>query len=448
LVGAARQDLTQGPVAAHLRRQATPFALGLVAIFSFEAVDLFFISRLGDDALAAISFCFPVIWLVYGIGIGFEAAAASCVSRAVGRKDDLGANRLTTDTALLAGGVALGITLIGLGSIEPVFTLLGATPKLMPLIMEYMRTWYWVAPLDVVLWCSLSSMRARGNTLLESKIITAAAVLNMALDPIFIFGLFGFPRLEMQGAALATLVATGIMLVFTFLYLHFRLKVYASLKAPMSDIVASWKHMLHIGIPAIATNAIIPVSSGIVVSMIAVFGPDAVAGFGVAMRLEPIFLIPFYALSAVSSPFFGQNFGAGHFDRLLQARRAVTRFCLVFGLSLAALLWLLARPLTGLFTDTPEILAIAVLYLHIVPISYGAYGLVMSVNASFNGMGRPLPGVVISASRVILLFLPLALLGRWLFGLPGLFGASAISNLLLGIAGFLWLGRVVRSQAG
>ena len=76
------QDLTRGPVAAHLRRQGTPFALGLVAIFSFEAVDLFFISRLGDAPLAAISFCFPVIWLIYGIGIGFEAAAASCVSRA------------------------------------------------------------------------------------------------------------------------------------------------------------------------------------------------------------------------------------------------------------------------------------------------------------------------------------------------------------------------------
>jgi Na+-driven multidrug efflux pump len=289
-------------------------------------------------------------------------------------------------------------------------------------------------------------MRARGNTLLESKIITAAALLNMALDPIFIFGLFGFPRLEMQGAALATLVATGIMLAFTLLYLHYRLRVYASLRAPLAEILASWKHMLHIGIPAIATNAIIPVSSGIVVSMIAVFGPDAVAGYGVAMRLEPIFLIPFYALSAVSSPFFGQNFGAGHFDRLLRARQAVSRFCIAFGLSLAGLLWLLARPLAGLFSDTPEILSIAVLYLHVVPISYGAYGLVMSVNASLNGMGKPLPGVVISVCRVIVLFLPLALIGRWLFGLPGLFAASTASNLLLGLAGFLWLGRTIRAH--
>ena len=85
---AARQDLTHGPVAAHLWRQGTPFALGLVAIFSFEAADLFFISKLGDAPLAAVSFTMPVIWLIYGIGIGFEAGAAACVSRAVGRRDD------------------------------------------------------------------------------------------------------------------------------------------------------------------------------------------------------------------------------------------------------------------------------------------------------------------------------------------------------------------------
>ena len=109
-----KQDLTSGPVAAHLRRQGAPFALGLVAIFSFDAIDLFFISKLGDAPLAAISFTFPLIWLVYGIGIGFEAAAASCVSRAVGRNDEGQARRLTTDTVVLAALVALGLCIAGL----------------------------------------------------------------------------------------------------------------------------------------------------------------------------------------------------------------------------------------------------------------------------------------------------------------------------------------------
>ena len=438
-----KQDLTTGPVAAHLRRQGTPFALGLVAIFSFEAADLFFISRLGDAPLAAVSFTMPLIWLIYGIGIGFEAGAASCVSRAVGRRNQDQARRLTTDTMVLATAVALLLTAAGLATIKPVFSALGATAELMPLISRYMETWYWVAPLDMALWTSLASIRARGNTLLESKVITVAALLNLALDPILIFGLFGFPRLEVQGAALATLLSTGTMLLFTLLYLGLKLKVYANPFAPLKTIFDSWRHMLHIGIPAMITNAIIPVSSAIVVAMIAGYGVDAVAGFGIAMRIEPMFLIPFYALSAVSSPFFGQNYGSDQYDRLLEARRVITRFCLGFGLTLAIVLILVAKPLTGLFSKSESIQMVAVHYLWIVTLSYGAYGLVMSVNASFNGMGKPLPGVAISACRVIVVFLPLALLGRHLLGLPGLFVATLISNLLMGAVAFAWLGHQI-----
>lgn len=439
-------NLTTGPVAGHLRRQAAPMALGLVAIFSFEAVDLFFISRLGDAPLAAVSFTFPVIWLLIGIGIGFEAGASSCVARAVGRQDQGLARRLTTDTAILATIVAFILCVIGLFTIRPVFSLLGATEELMPLIEDYMGIWYWLEPAETAMWVCLAAVRARGNALLEGKIITTAALLNAALDPIFIFGLFGFPRLEIQGAALASLVANLVMLSYTLFHLHYRLNVFANPIAPLKEILDSWRHMLTIGIPAMVTNAIIPVSNGIVVAMIAAYGVDSVAGFGIAMRIEPMALIPFYALSAVSSPFAGQNFAAGEYQRLFEARRAITWFCLGFGALLILIFVFLAETVAGLFSDTEAIQQIAVRYLWIVSVSYAAYGLVMSVCASFNGIGMPFPGVVISASRVIFIFLPLAFIGRWLFDLQGLFIAAAVANVMAGIWGYLWLGRRITTQ--
>lgn len=435
-----RHDLTEGPVGANLRRQAVPFGFALLAIFSFDAVDLFFISQLGDVPLAAVSFTFPVIWLTYGIGIGFEAGVASCVSRAVGRKDEEKARRLVTDTALLGAAVFLALAIAGLNNIDRLFALLGATPKVIPLITEYMSVWFWVAPIDAVLWISLASVRARGNSLLESKFIIAAGMLNLMLDPLLIFGLLGFPRLEVRGAALASLISTSTILILALSHLIGRLKIFARPLASLSTIVASWKHVLTIGIPAMITNAIIPLSGGIVVAMIAKFGVDAVAGFGIAMRMEPITLIPFYALSAVTSPFFGQNSGACRFDRLREARRLLTRFCFALGLLLAICLDLLAHPIAGLYSDSPEIKAVTVHYLWIVSISYGAYGLVMSINAAFNGMGHPLPGVVISSCRVLVLFLPLALLGKAVLGLEGLFAAACLSNITLGVLGWLWLG--------
>jgi putative MATE family efflux protein len=440
-------DLTRGPVAAHLRRQGVPFALGLVAIFSFEAVDLFFIGQLGDAPLAAIGFTLPVIWLLYGIGIGFEAGAASCVSRAVGKNQQARARRLTTDTAVLAGISAILLCLIGLATIEPVFKMLGAPDDLMPQIRAYMEVWYWVEPVDAAMWTCLASIRARGNAKLESKIIATAALLNLILDPLFIFGWLGFPRLGLQGAAVATLISASVMFIYTIWHLHHRLQVFAKIIAPIREILDSWKFMLAIGIPAMITNAIIPVSSGIVVAMVATYGIDAVAGYGIAMRLEPIALIPFYALSGVSSPFFGQNYGAQRFDRLLEARKAIMRFCLGFGLLMAMAVSLLAEPLASLFTDSVTIREVAVDYVWIVSWSWGAYGIVMSVNASFNGSGRPLPGVWISSARVIFVFLPLAFAGRLLFGLDGLFAASTVANFSVGLAAYIWLKRHIVMSA-
>lgn len=440
-------DLTTGPVGGHLRRQTQAFALGLVAIFSFEAVDLFFISRLGDAPLAAVSFTFPIIWLVYGIGIGFEAGTASVVSRAIGRRDHGMAQRLTTDSAVLATGVLGVMGIIGLLTIGPVFGLLGATPELMPMIHEYMSVWYWMAPMDACLWTCLASLRARGRADLEAKIITTAALINLVLDPIFIFGLFGFPRLEVMGAALATLVANGLILGYTLWFLGVKLKVFANPFAPFAVIWQSWKHMLGIGLPAVFTNTIIPLSAAIVVSMIAVYGVDAVAGFGVAARIEPFALLVFYSLSAVVSPFFGQNFGAGQFDRLREARRLITRFCIAYGLTLVILLALFGRAITGLFSESEGIREVATHYLWLVSLGYGAHGITMSMNSAFNGTGRPLPAVVVTSSRVLLLFLPLALLGRWLFGIEGIFAATSVCNLLLALLAWWWLGRHIEQSA-
>ena len=437
-------DLTTGPVSTRLRRQAIPMAMGLVAIISFDAVDLFFVAQLGDAPLAAISFTFPVIWLISSIIIGFEAGAASCISQAVGRNDNLSARRQTTDTAALAALVSLTLCVIGLLTIFPLFRLLGATDELLPLVNDYMSIWYWSAPASAITWTCLASIRARGNSLLEGKIIALAALLNAILDPLLIFGLLGFPKLGIAGAALATLLSSSFVMVGTLIYLHVNLRVFATPFTALSNVLDSWRQMLKVGFPAMLTNAIVPVSNGVAVAMIAGYGVDAVAGYGVGVRLEPIALIAFYALSAVTSPFMGQNFAAGKIGRLEEARKVIGRFCLAYGLGIAALIALLAVPVTGLFTNTPAIQQIAVEYLRIMVISYGAYGLVMSTCAAFNGVGYPIPGLIISVSRAVIVFLPLALLGRYLIGLNGIFVAAAFSNILIAMIGYLWLGRNIR----
>ena len=438
------RDLTQGPVARRLLQQATPMAFGLVAIISFDAVDLFFVSQLGDMHLAAIAFCFPILWLLTSVIIGFEAGAASVISRAVGRKDIQMARRQTTDTALLAGLVMLAVVIVGQLTIKPLFSALGATDDLLPLINQYMSIWYWSAPINAVCWICLASMRARGNSLLEGKIITLAAVVNLILDPIMIFGLFGFPRLEIAGAALATLTANSIVLIGTLSYLHFKLRVFANPFVKLVEIVDSWKEMLRIGAPAMLTNTVVPIANAITVVMIAGYGVNAVAGFGVGIRIEPMVLIPFYAMSAVASPFMGQNYAAGELTRMLEARKVIAKFSVAYGMILTVLLYFTAPYIAPLFSETAEIQEVAITYLRIMAVSYAGYGIVMAACAGFNGMGFPLPGVAISVCRALVVFLPLALLLKWWLGLNGLFLAGAITNILIGIVGYKWFGSHIR----
>jgi len=443
------QTLTAGPVAGQLRQQSLPMAAGLLAIFSFEAVDVFFISRLGIEALAAVSFTLPVVWLLAAIGIGFETGASSCVSRAVGSGDQQQARRLTTDAIILGFLAASAISLIGLLTMRPLFTALGAPAGVLPLIEEYMGVWYFVEPLATALWVSLASIRARGNTLFEGKVIAVAALINAVLDPILIFGWLGFPALGIRGAAIASLIANLVMLAFSLFHLARRKGVLASPFAPLAELLESARSILVIGLPAAITSAIAPISHGIAVAMTATYGVAAVAGLGIAMRIETIALIPFFALAMVSSPFFGQNLGAGLHARLEEARLVGMRFCLGFGALLAIGLAFAGYPLSGLFSDSAAVRQVTVEFMWIVAASYGAYGLAMVAIDSFNGLGAALTATTLSTLAIVL-FLPLAVIGRELLGLNGLFAAIAVTNVAAGWVAFAWLGKRLRrlAQAG
>jgi Na+-driven multidrug efflux pump len=151
-------------------------------------------------------------------------------------------------------------------------------------------------------------------------------------------------------------------------------------------------------------------------------------------------------MSAVIGPFVGQNMSAGNAKRIFEALKLCTVFCLASGVVLAILLAALSDFLPGLFSDNDEIRRVARLFLFIAPISYGAYGMVMVMNASFNGMGKPLPAVAISVGRMAVIYVPLALLGNYLFGVAGIFGAYAVANVLTGAWSYAWARASVNAQ--
>ncbi|MDZ7644273.1 MAG: MATE family efflux transporter [Woeseiaceae bacterium] len=423
-----------------------PVLYGVAMMMLQGFADAWFIGQVGDRELAALGFAFPVLMVVSSVAIGLGAGTSSVVARAIGADDHRRARRLATDSLLLSFGITAVICAVGILTIDPLFTLMGAPADMLPLIGGYMRILYMGVPFIVVGMVGMSSMRATGDTRLPSRLMVIASILNVALDPLLIFGFGPIPRMELEGAAMAALLARGTIFAGTLYFMQHRLDMLSYKLPPRDEMKQSWRDILHVGIPAAGTNAIIPVATGVITAMLARYGTDAVAGFGVASRIESVTLVIYYAMSAIIGPFVGQNMSAGKSDRIFEALRLCSLFCLASGLAIAAGLATFSQSLPGLFSDSADVTDVAALFLWIAPVSYGTYGMVMVMNASFNGMGKPMPAVVVSVARMVVIYLPLALLGDWLFGMAGIFAAYAAANVTMGIVSYLWARSSVEEQ--
>ena len=438
--------LTEGSVGRHLVAMAVPVLFGIFTMMLQAFVDMWFIGRVGVRELAALSFAFPVLMVVTSVAIGLGAGTSSVVARAIGAINQRRARRLATDSLILSFGITAIISAIGVVTIAPLFRMLGAPEDMIPLIAGYMVILYIGVPFVVVGMVGMSSMRATGDTRLPSMLMVLAAVINIILDPILIFGVGPIPAMGLNGAAMAALLARAAIFIGTVYYMKTRRDLLTFNKPDGAELAASWKDILHVGIPAAGTNAIIPIATGVITAMLARYGPEAVAGFGVASRVESLMLVMYYALSAVIGPFVGQNMSANRPDRIYRALWFCTVFCIGSGLIIAAGLALAATWLPTLFSDNAEVTSVAALFLTIVPISYGAYGMVMVMNASFNGMGKPMPAVNISVGRMVVIYIPLAFLLDRFYGVAGIFAAYMIANIVTGVVSYLWARASIQGQ--
>ena len=436
-------DLVHDPVGPSLVRLAVPMIAGIVVINLFNIVDTWFIGQLGAEPLAAMAFTFPVTFVVTSMTMGIGVGASAVISRAIGEDHPERVRRLTTHAMLLGVALVTVMALIGLATIEPLFTALGASPETLPLIEQYMRPIYFGLGFLVVPMIGNSAIRATGDTKTPSVIMMVAGGANLVLDPLLIFGWGPFPRLELFGGALATVISWGLTFLAALYVLHRRERMLAIELPRPAQVLASWRAILYVGLPAAATYLLVPVASGILTRLVSDHGPEAVAGYGVGGRVESLAMVVTFALATGLAPFVGQNYGARQCGRIRQAVRLSIRFVVGWGLLMAALLALAGGPLGGLFADDPAVVEVTRAYLLLVPLSYGAFGVAIIVNTTFNALNRPLRSAAIVIIRLFVLALPLALLGRALFGLEGIFGGLALGNVLAGLVAYGFVHRMI-----
>jgi putative MATE family efflux protein len=424
------RDLNQGPVSRALISVSAPMTLGILGVLSVGLADAIFLARHSDAALAAIGFIYPVIVALVSLSIGLSAGTNTVVSQAIG-KGERGATRqrLTLHAMGLAATMACTLSLLFYLVAPWLFSLMGAKGDVLEAVLGYVPYWCLSFPPMVTGMALNATFRAAGRSGVAATTMAFQACLNIALDPVFIFGVAGLPELGAEGAGLATFLARGLAFTGLFTFAVYQGVITLDC-APLKDLRKSVRRILRVGLPAALSNAINPAGMAAVTAAVAVIGDAAVAGFGAALRVQSILFVPMLALSSGIGPVVGQAWGADRQDRARDAMRLSVLFCLGYGLTLAMALLIFATPIAKLMTGGDGVAPYTAQYLRVVGWGLFGYGILITANAAMNARDRALWSMALSAARIALIFIPFAWLGVWTLGYSGVLLAALAANVI------------------
>lgn len=429
--------LIEGPVARTLVRLSAPMVVAMFAMVGFNIVDTFYVGQLGTEQLAAMGFTLPVVMAVNSISLGIGVGTTAVVSQAIGRRDTEGVRRLALSSILLGFTVSVAMAIAGLLGGRALFSTLGAEGEVLEYVTQYMSVWFFGLPLVVIPQNGNSSMRAMGDTKTPAKIMLTVLGINALLDPLLIFGWGPVPGYGMRGAAIATVFSQACAMIVSLLVLH-RRGILVRVKMTASEVLIAWRKVLKVGLPAAVTQLIAPMSTGVITAIVASYGVAAVAGFGVATRLESFAVMVINAVGAALVPFVGQNWGAGKKARVSRAVKTALVMTAVWGAFVWLLSLLIGRPVAGIFNDEPAVINVVMAYIAIVFPSYALLGVLVTTLNAFNALHHAAKSMALSVVRMFVLYVPLAYAGSALFGLNGVWWAAFIGNGLAGVVAVLW----------
>lgn len=432
-------NLVEGDIASTLKRMTIPMILGMVMMMSFGLIDTFFVSLLGTQQLAAISFTFPVTFTVISLNIGLGIGTSAIIGKLQGSQEITQSRHYATGSLMLSALLVGGLAAIGYFSIDWVFSLLNASAELMPYISDYMHLWYLSSVFLSLPMVGNSVLRACGDTRTPSIIMASVGGLNAALDPLFIFGFGIVPAMGIQGAALATLIAWTVGAIWILYLLAVQRQLILPRLLSFGELKETSGDILRIGLPAAGANMLTPIAGGVMTAVVASYGPSAVAAWGVGNRMESIASIVVLALSMTLPPFISQNVGANKFERVKRAYSITLKFVLFWQFAVFVIMWLCSSWIAAAFAKEPEVSSLIQLFLMIVPLGYGMQGVIILTNSSLNAMHRPMGALTLSVIRLFVFFVPISVLGSFIFGLKGLYWGTVIANIAMaGVSVFVF----------
>lgn len=428
-----------GNLTGHIITMSLTSAVGFVALFVVDLVDMIFISMLGVEELAAaVGFAGTILFMTTSISIGMGIAGGALVARALGEGNPERARELLTH--VIVAGVALAVVFASLIyiNLEPLTGLIGARGVTQELAISYLEILIPTMPILLIGIVASAALRGHGAARLAMMVTLVAGVVNAILDPIFIFVL----DMGLDGAAWASVVARFAMSGTAVWFLIRRYDGFTSLQ-PMATI-RDLSPITALAIPAMLTNLATPVGAAYVTRAAAEYGESAVAGMAIIGRLTPIAFAMIFAMSGALGPIIGQNFGANRHDRVREAFNSSLVLIVVYIVPVVVVLYLLRAPIADLFDAQGVTRDLVYLFCGPLSLAWIFNGIIFVGNAAYNNLGHPFYSTWVNWGRNTLGVFPFVYVGAQIWGAEGVLIGQMAGGVVVAIASFVLAERLMR----
>ncbi len=430
-------DLTSAPIPQLVRRLAIPAGTGFFFNTMFNVVDTWYGGQLSTSALAAMSLSFPVFFLILAIGSGVSTGATTLIGNALGRKDYDEARLYLSQSLSFALLHALLLTAAGLLLAPHIFMLMGARGEYLVHALSYMNVIFAGSTFFLLNFVMNAILNSHGNTRAYRNFLMGGFVLNLILDPWFMYGGAGIPPLGLAGIALATVLVQCLGVFYLFRQLS---KTGSMPSLCLKDLTPRWNHFRELfkqGFPSAMNMMTVSLGIFIITWFVGRFGEQAVAAYGIGTRIEQIALLPVMGLNISTLALTAQNFGAERIDRIREAVRVSLRYGVIIAIIGTAAALLYSRELMGIFTADRSVIEAGVGFLTIEAFVLPAYVLLYISVSAMQGIRMPMFGLIIGLYRQIagpafLFHLFTTVMGLGLVGIWwGIFGITWSAALIV-----------------
>jgi putative MATE family efflux protein len=417
------KNLTEGPILSKVISLAAPLMVVAILNSTQSLIDIFWVGKLGSPSIAAVAISGTIMMVLIAMIMGVSTGTIALVARYVGAKDIKNADAVASQSTTLAIIIAFITAIIGLSYADKMFVILGAGPEVLKVGTGYLKILFSGAVTMFILFVGNSVLQGEGDTVTPMKLMVLANVINIILDPVFIFGL-GVPRMNTSGAAVATVLAQAVS-AFLVLSLLYKRKSRVHIHISQCKIKPSFlKEILKIGLPSSIQMFFRSIMSIALIGIVASFGTAAVAAYGVGMRIRMVVLMPAFAFGGAAATLVGQNLGVKQPKRASKSAWLATTIDMAIMVFLSILLFVFAPHIMKAFDKNPQVISLGAHFIKVTAPFYIFIALGVVFSRALAGAGDTLIPMIIT------------LLTLWGFQIPAAVYMS--KHTALGVSGVWW----------